>query len=157
MVTSQMKLIRLVFAAVLAAALARFAAAAADAPTPAWQPQEMAFTAKRDHPWWEFPVRAVFCHNSGTTALTIEGFWDGGRHWVIRAALPQPGTWAWHTESADPASPAIPARSKSSRRRRIGWRPIPTSAARCGRLQAAGISIRRRHAVLPVGGHPVGG
>jgi len=102
MVTSQMKLARLVFAAVLAAALARFAAAAADAPKPAWQPQEMAFTAKRDHPWWEFPVRAVFCHNRGTTALTIEGFWDGGRHWVIRAALPQPGTWAWHTESADP-------------------------------------------------------
>ena len=102
MVTSQMKLIRLVFAAVLTAVLARFAAAAADAPKPAWQPQEMAFTAKRDHSWWEFPVRAVFCHNRGTTALTIEGFWDGGRHWVIRAALPQPGTWAWHTESADP-------------------------------------------------------
>jgi hypothetical protein len=68
-----------------------------------WQPHDLAFTATREHPWWEFPVRAAF-HREGARdpQLTVEGFWDGGNAWVVRVALPSAGRWTWHTQSADP-------------------------------------------------------
>ncbi len=75
---------------------------ASDAEPPlAWQPHEIALTAQRDHPWWEFPVRAQFKRQGGEESLTVEGYWDGGRRWVVRVALPQPGQWTWRTESQD--------------------------------------------------------
>ncbi len=90
----------------LAAGLLLFArVAAASAPPPVratvWQPFEISLTASRDHPWWEFPVRAAFQHQSSGESLAVEGYWDGERRWIIRAALPQPGLWTWQTESAD--------------------------------------------------------
>lgn len=66
-----------------------------------WQPHEIVLTAGGEHPWWEFPVRAVFRRVGGTESLTVEAYWDGGRHWVVRIALPQPGQWKWHTDSRD--------------------------------------------------------
>jgi hypothetical protein len=58
-------------------------------------------TAEREHPWWEFPVRARFQRDGGGETLTVEAYWDGGRRWVLRTALPKPGVWLWRTESAD--------------------------------------------------------
>lgn len=81
--------------------IAGFSEPATAATVVAWQPQEIAFTAANDHPWWKFPVRAEFKRAGDTEALTIEGFWDGGRRWVVRTALPRPGVWWWRTESAD--------------------------------------------------------
>lgn len=69
---------------------------------PAWQPHEIRLTASRQHPWWEFPVRVTFARRSGQdTSITVEAFWDGDNTWVVRAALPQAGTWTWRSESDD--------------------------------------------------------
>jgi hypothetical protein len=68
-----------------------------------WQPHDLVFEAARAHPWWEFPLRATFTHEgSAASPLTVEGFWDGGRKWVVRVALPQAGRWTWRTASEDP-------------------------------------------------------
>lgn len=67
-----------------------------------WQPYEIVLTAEREHPWWEFPVQARFQREGGDETLTVEGYWDGGRRWVVRVAFPKPGTWLWRTESVDP-------------------------------------------------------
>lgn len=67
-----------------------------------WEPHEIVLTPEREHPWWEFPVRAVFRLEASQRVLTVEGYWDGAGRWVIRTALPQPGTWIWRTESQDP-------------------------------------------------------
>lgn len=67
-----------------------------------WRPSDIVLTAESDHNWWEFPVRAAFTRESGIEAsLTVEGFWDGGRKWVVRAALPKTGRWSWRTQSGD--------------------------------------------------------
>ena len=46
-------------------------------------------------------LRAEFKREGGGGKLMVEGFWDRGRRWVVRTALPQPGVWLWRTESAD--------------------------------------------------------
>ncbi len=33
--------------------------------------------------------------------LILEGYWDGGRDWTVRFALPTAGQWSWQIESAD--------------------------------------------------------
>ncbi|MCX8035729.1 MAG: DUF4038 domain-containing protein [Candidatus Sumerlaeia bacterium] len=82
-------------------AFAQIAAASAPAQAISWQPFEISLTARGDCAWWEFPVRATFQRQGSKDSLTVEGFWDGERRWVVRAALPQPGLWIWRTESAD--------------------------------------------------------
>ncbi len=67
-----------------------------------WQPHEISIIAEQEHSWWEFPVHVVFQHDVGSEGLRVEGCWDGDRRWVARFALPQPGKWTWHSESADP-------------------------------------------------------
>lgn len=35
---------------------------------------------------------------SGTpVVLSVPGFWDGGRDWKVRMALPEAGVWHWRT------------------------------------------------------------
>jgi hypothetical protein len=66
-----------------------------------WQPHDLVFTAGRDHPWWEFPARVVFQREGGPDTLAVETYWDGGRRWVARVALPRAGVWTWRSESRD--------------------------------------------------------
>ncbi len=74
----------------------------ADEPLLMWQSHDLTFTSANEHPWWEFPVRAVFTkEGDGASPLTVEGFWNGGKTWVVRAALPSAGRWTWVTQSAD--------------------------------------------------------
>ncbi len=68
----------------------------------AWQPQDIRLMAEQDFPWWVFPVRAAFTHHDSGAKIDLEGFWDGGRNWVIRFAATRPGTWTYTTSSTDP-------------------------------------------------------
>jgi len=83
--------------------LMSFAAGTVKAAEPrlSWQPHEIALTAAREHPWWEFPAQASFQRQGGTESLTIEAYWHGGRRGTVRGALPQPGIWKWQTQSDD--------------------------------------------------------
>ncbi len=63
-----------------------------------WAVSEIELTSQNIHPWWDFPVKAVFKHASDGTEITIEGFRDGGNTRCIRFALPFPDTlWAGNT------------------------------------------------------------
>ena len=52
----------------------------------AWQPQEIRLVAEKVHPWWSFPVRASFTHRETGDQITLSGFWDGNRDWMVRFA-----------------------------------------------------------------------
>ena len=70
-------------------------------PLHSWQPHEIELTAEREYRWWEFPVQVTFQRQGAAESLSVEAYWDGGRRWVVRVALPQPGTWKWHAQSDD--------------------------------------------------------
>ncbi|UFU06298.1 DUF4038 domain-containing protein [Ruania halotolerans] len=66
----------------------------------------------------QVPFQAEFTHTSGR-AMTLLGFWDGERRYLVRIAPPLAGTWTWRTSSdaaeldghsgeftAEPAEPA---------------------------------------------------
>ena len=93
-------MIRLLQIVLCVAACVASTATAAEPLLP-WQPHEIALTAAREHPWWTFPGQAVLRRQGGTESLTVEAYWDGGRRWVVRVALPQPGIWKWQTQSDD--------------------------------------------------------
>jgi len=53
-------------------------------------------------------VRATFSGTSGEALalgqeFTLDGFWDGNQTFRVRFAPPTPGTWTYHTSSADPS------------------------------------------------------
>lgn len=66
-----------------------------------WRPHDLVLEAAADYPWWEFPVRGIFRHDTTGAQVSVEGFWDGGRRWVVRFAPAQPGRWSYRTVSAD--------------------------------------------------------
>lgn len=68
-----------------------------------WQPVDLVLESKQEHNWWEFPVTATFTHESDASAtLQVEAFWNGGKEWIVRTALPLAGRWRWQTQSRDP-------------------------------------------------------
>ena len=66
-----------------------------------WKPVDIRLEAAADHPWWSFPVRATWTHETSGEVLEIDGVWDGGRTWLIRFAPPGPGSWRYRTQSED--------------------------------------------------------
>lgn len=78
-----------------------------------WHICYIELTSGVGHDWWEFPVKATFAHPCGVR-ITLRGFWNGGRTWVIRFAPTIAGEWRYMTSSSDPgldgASPLLHAR-----------------------------------------------
>lgn len=68
---------------------------------PLWKPQDVVLDAADAHPWWEFPVRGIFRHDTTGEEQGVEGFWDGERRWVVRFAPSRAGAWTYRTVSAD--------------------------------------------------------
>jgi hypothetical protein len=78
-----------------------------------WQPFEVALTAETaaTNPYAAIPaesgadlVTATFTGTDGAAAgraITVTGFWDGGRTWRLRFAPPLAGTWKYVTQSTD--------------------------------------------------------
>lgn len=68
-----------------------------------WQVIEFKFTASRStygEPWKDVKMTMEFT-GPGGEAITIPGFWDGGRTWKVRFAPPSPGEWLYVTASND--------------------------------------------------------
>lgn len=83
-----------------------------------WRPMDITLSAKQDHPWWTFPVQALFVHDQSRSKITIEAYWDGSHNWTLRFAPTLPGVWKYTTISADEGlddqSGAINVRAPSS-------------------------------------------
>ncbi|UYN83167.1 MAG: DUF4038 domain-containing protein [Microcella sp.] len=47
----------------------------------------------------EAPVTALVTHDDGES-ISVPGFWDGGRRYLVRIAASRPGRWSWSTRSA---------------------------------------------------------
>lgn len=45
-------------------------------------------------------LRATFGHDG--SAVTVDGFWDGGDRYLVRFSPDRPGTWSYRTSSDDP-------------------------------------------------------
>jgi hypothetical protein len=58
-------------------------------------------TASVDQPWLDTSLSAVF--SQGDRAITVPGFWDGGRTFRVRFSPPAVGEWGYTTQSNDPA------------------------------------------------------
>jgi hypothetical protein len=71
-----------------------------DATCARWEVADLAFEATSDiaDPF-DLVFGAVFRHEGGRE-LTIPGFFDGGRRWVVRFAPPAEGRWAYRTFSS---------------------------------------------------------
>lgn len=65
-----------------------------------WRRWEATLTSARDYsggnPYHDLVLRVVFQRDNPALRIAGAGFWDGGRTFKIRAALP-PGTWRWST------------------------------------------------------------
>ncbi|QKJ20638.1 apiosidase-like domain-containing protein [Microbacterium hominis] len=57
----------------------------------------------------EVPIPATrtpmtaFVRAGGGAERAVQGFWDGGRRYLVRFLPEEPGTWSWRTESEDAA------------------------------------------------------
>lgn len=73
--------------------------------TEIYEPLELSFSTNGtlDDPYG-LRLAVVFTHEDGET-LRVPGFWDGGRDWKARVALPRPGQWRFRSE-ASPSSDA---------------------------------------------------
>ncbi|HEY8555584.1 MAG TPA: DUF4038 domain-containing protein [Burkholderiales bacterium] len=68
-----------------------------------WRPAELPpFTASQAHAWDEFPLQVEFTHRASGRTLRVDAFWDSGRRWRVRYALPAAGEWCWEARSGDP-------------------------------------------------------
>ncbi|MGC9347926.1 MAG: DUF4038 domain-containing protein [Anaerolineae bacterium] len=67
-----------------------------------WSVSEIALKAQDAHSWWSFPVQVTFSHAEDDAEIVVDGVWDGKDRWIVRFAMPLPGTWRWHTHSRDP-------------------------------------------------------
>jgi hypothetical protein len=67
-----------------------------------WAVHEVRLETARDHdnPYLQAAVTATFTGPGGVTR-TVDGFWDGGRTFVVRFAPTAEGTWTYRTRSAD--------------------------------------------------------
>ena len=77
-----------------------------------WSIQEIQLTAKNDYPWWEFPAKAVFTHESGKQ-YTINAYWNGDKNWIVRYTPTLPAIFA----SAQPGG----SLSMQTERRCCSW------------------------------------
>ncbi len=66
-----------------------------------WTPLDIELEASSSHAWWEFPVTATFHHAASDLRLTLEGFFNGEKRYVVRFAAPLAGTWKYETASQD--------------------------------------------------------
>lgn len=53
-----------------------------------WSINELRLEATGDLEWHTFPLAVRFRHRSAE--LSLDGYWDGGRRWCVRFALPLP-------------------------------------------------------------------
>jgi len=67
-----------------------------------WAVHEVRLETARDHdnPYLQAAVTATFTGPGGVTR-TVDGFWDGGRTFVVRFAPTAEGRWTYRTRSAD--------------------------------------------------------
>lgn len=66
-----------------------------------WSMAELAFQSAQDVPDAATHIRVVFTGPNGARVMR-PGFWDGGRTWRVRFAVPEVGRWRWSTECSDP-------------------------------------------------------
>lgn len=69
--------------------------------TAQWAPIDIELEATASHDWWEFPVTATFRHVASGRHLTLKGFFDGGKRYIVRFAPPAAGIWKYETTSHD--------------------------------------------------------
>lgn len=139
---------------------AQEAAPAAGVPVvPLFTPFELRLRAANDpvNPYLEMPgdaqgrspVRATFT-GPGDERVTVDGFWDGDRTWLVRFAPTAPGRWSYRTDSPDAGldgvSGALDARASTAHE-------IAANPLRRGFLVADGFGWRLGDAggFLPVG------
>ena len=112
------------------------------------------------------PPEARVVFRSGSNAIAVAAFWDGGRTWRARFAPPAAGEWRYRSESADPsldgksgafrcqawseeekrANPArrgfvLPRPAALLRVRR--WHPVPVDRRHVVELDQAGHSVQQ--------------
>lgn len=72
-------------------------------PATVHRPHELVFEGPETPiPADRVPLRIEFTHADGAT-LTVPGFWDGERRYVVRFAPPRAGHWWWRTASDEPS------------------------------------------------------
>ncbi|MCP5119003.1 MAG: DUF5060 domain-containing protein [bacterium] len=112
----------------------------AEAATVVWRSVDVVLNAQSSHPWWEFPVTAVFTHAASGERIDLEGFWDGGSSYRIRFAPMLAGTWNYRTSSKeaglDGAGGTVIAREPAA----AEVRDNQTSVAGCGSARTSGTS-----------------
>lgn len=65
-----------------------------------WAPVDIAFSADPgDRLAFDIEFSAEFVEESGES-LTVPGFWDGGKRFVVRFAPPNEGDWSYVTSSS---------------------------------------------------------
>ena len=64
-----------------------------------WVAKEIALTADKeyDDPVYNVTLDAVFTNRESGKSITMPGFWNGGRSWIIRIALNAVGEWDFYT------------------------------------------------------------
>jgi hypothetical protein len=67
-----------------------------------WTPADLSFEAEREHPWHEFPAKAVWTHQETGQRLELDAFWLRDNTWTFRFTPTRPGTWTFETSSDDP-------------------------------------------------------
>ena len=64
-----------------------------------WVAEDIPLTADKeyDDPVYHVTLDAVFKNRKSGKTIRMPGFWNGGRRWVIRIALNEPGEWDFYT------------------------------------------------------------
>lgn len=101
-----MRFITLLALVALSAASKAEAACTTTPPAVVWSCYELAFESASSyaHPINDVTVSARFTLQGGSREVSVYGFWDGGRTYRIRAALPTAGEWRYNVSTDDPQS-----------------------------------------------------
>jgi hypothetical protein len=113
---------------------------------PAWEPFEVAMTARAAlaNPYVDGlpdggkPYVTVTFSGTGGDArgqrIAVAGFWDGGQSWKARFAPPAAGTWSYSSASADPGLNGVSGSLQvAANPARHGFVRVARSGARAGR------------------------
>jgi len=71
-----------------------------------WRASELVFESRRGATSATTDVRVIFEGPSGAH-FRRPAFWDGGRTWRVRYALPSPGRWTFRVECSDPTDAGL--------------------------------------------------
>ena len=86
---------------------------AMDMPPPAmYEVYEIELNSEVEYvnPLWDVALVAHLVAPSGRE-LQVDGFWDGGRRWLVCVAPDETGSWCWRTECSDETNAGLHERS----------------------------------------------